>query len=411
MADRIVVQTEDLAVYAKRLKAASGKTAAAAFALQSLSIPDCAGASLDVLRAGCVLRALDRSVPGGELATTVRAFSEALRLCAAELDRLAAAATHSAALFEDTERNVAKLVLGNSTGDSPFDVKSGDQAIKWEDLLIGIIRSFGMAGAVLAFGLTPLVNWLQGEGFSFGDNPDEVTKNLLKAVKASASTLGKLATWHLKEADLSKLKNFGGTYYQDVRLKNLLGLNNVPLSKWLGHAPSQASEWANWTNFKNGFNTSLKNTFVTTADGAAKANWAGIIGVAADTAIVGGENFQQYKEGKISGERAVTETVVEVGGNVVVSAAATSLVATGLAAVGVASAPAVVVVAGAAAVTFGLDAGSKAIFGKPLTAAAADGAGWVVDHIPDAVHGLGKLWQSATKAVRVRGPVITAWYF
>lgn len=70
------------------------------------------------------------------------------------------------------------------------------------------------------------------------------------------------------------------------------------------------------------------------------AKWAG---VALSAVTNGVSNYQEYKDGKISAKRAVAETITETAVDVAVGTLATTLVTAGAAALGFASAPAVVV--------------------------------------------------------------------
>lgn len=105
------------------------------------------------------------------------------------------------------------------------------------------------------------------------------------------------------------------------------------------------------------FKTYLENDlkaytrFSTLKNGAkAMAKWAGV----AVTSISNGfENYEEYQNGDISSERAVVETVIETGVDVGLGALATAGTAAGLAALGVAGAPAIAVAAVGTTVVLG----------------------------------------------------------
>lgn len=111
------------------------------------------------------------------------------------------------------------------------------------------------------------------------------------------------------------------------------------------------------------------------ADGAAgkfktATKWAGHILTVASNGV---ENYEEYKKGDISAGRAMGETVVESAVDIAVGIGATAVVTAGLSALGVVAAPAVLVGAGAAAITIGANAVCEwATGGKNLGEVAAD---------------------------------------
>ena len=86
------------------------------------------------------------------------------------------------------------------------------------------------------------------------------------------------------------------------------------------------------------------------------AKWAGVVFSATTNGI---SNYQEYKDGKISAKRAVAETITETAVDVAVGTLVTTAVTAGAAALGFASAPAVVVGAVAVGVTWLADAGCR----------------------------------------------------
>ena len=193
-------------------------------------------------------------------------------------------------------------------------------------------------------------------------------------------------------------------------LKKALGLGAFETIK----TDASASWFQNMgITWKETFKDQLSVTKDAAGTGAKVANGVKIAGWTLSLLANGFSNYEEYSKGEISGGRAVAETVVETGVDIVKGAAITAGVAAGIAALGI-SAPAVVVAGTAVAVSAILDYGSKQIFGKGVTElvsdAIVDGGEMLVNGVKQAASSIGNAVKDTfTGAVKSIGNIMPKW--
>ena len=134
---------------------------------------------------------------------------------------------------------------------------------------------------------------------------------------------------------------------------------------------------------------------------SAVAKWAGV-GIMAIASGV--DNYNEYKSGEIDAGRAVRETVMETGVDVLASAGIYAAIGAGLAATGI-GAPVVLVGALAVGVKWGLDALCKSLTGKDMVELASDA---ILDGLEAAGEVIESAMSTATSAIRCAGNALRA---
>ncbi len=256
-----------------------------------------------------------------------------------------------------------------------------------------ILENAGLGGGIIS-SVAGLYNTLTGGKIEFGA--------VAKGTKSVISSVYKIVKNNSK---LEKLSRMNPGQAVKTGVKRFLGLEKA----FTGNLrPSVAKSFK--TRFYNNYQKQLADNLDAFKGKGMKSAlaWAGV----AISGITNGiSNYKEAKSGEISAGRAVaetiTETVVDVASGVVIGAA----VSAGIAALGFASAPVLVVGAATAAVTMGLDWASNAIFGKGMTELISDtvldvgtavvkGAAKVVSKTVEAVSDIGK---AAGKAIGKAG--------
>lgn len=298
----------------------------------------------------------------------------------ASIKTLGSSLQNIASLYEGAEKNIVGTAGTSGNGAEGTGTAGGkDHDIwKWSDTW-KVIASFGGLGGFVA----TAGNLVTG-GTDAG--------NLLSSAKFLAKAVGATATACTKgDTAASWWKHFSG-------------FNN-------------ATEEFAGSSFGKAFSSSLKKQFTKDLDFGSATNvgdkvkvatkWAGH---ALTVAKNGVENYQEYKSGDISAERAVAETAVESAVDIGMGALATAGVTAAFVAAGIA-APAVVIGVGAAGVTWAVNGVCKwATGGKDVGEVAADfvcdvgeaavsavksGAKAVSDGAKTVVKGVGKAISSA----------------
>ena len=270
-------------------------------------------------------------------ATVRDALSSHTRALSAEADYVSALRNKVIRVeqyFRDTENGVCRLLedcqrrvetppdiqAAASAPSAPADAESGSfwGSIPWDKLAKKVIGSLGMVGSMFSsvdkmFGGT-WVDFLTG------------------GIKTVSNTV----KWIDIFGDYKKLTNFGHGYAEKLYAKKLFGLD-----KYL-KTPSKSAN--TWTAFKRNFSTSFKKGV------SNPVSWV-TNGIAS-----GYKNFLEYQTGAITGDRAVVEWATETATDVVIGAGVTALTGAALAAVGVTSAPVLVVGAISGVALMGVDA-------------------------------------------------------
>lgn len=190
-------------------------------------------------------------------------------------------------------------------------------------------------------------------------------------------------------------------------------------STLLGNVASAVGAGSKWSEYIFGTNSALKNLNISSLGKAFKCSWESFredlnfvkaqnnvekckaatkwAGHILTLASNGLENIEEAKDGSISTERAVAETVMETGVDIAVGVGATAVTSAGMAALGFVGAPAVAVGAGAAVVTWAANGVCKWVTGgKDLGEVVADVG-------CDIAEGIGK------KAQEVVGGISNCW--
>lgn len=209
------------------------------------------------------------------------------------------------------------------------------------DLIFDAIGGLGLPGGIIG----GLLKW----------NYDPSTKNLVKFVSKGGKSIVK---WAGFEKDLTDIE----------RNRKLFGLD-----KYL-KTPSEAAKWG--TRFKENFEQGFMKGFWDNAkDGKVvdKGKLASNLFTWGAAAITSGiDNYQEYKSGKISGDRAVIEWGVET----VATVALTAAIGGAIAALG---GSVIAVAVGGAVVKWGADWVCKQVTGKGVVESVGYAVGEVYD--------------------------------
>ena len=269
-----------------------------------------------------------------------------------------------------------------------------------EKLLTGLIGEFGAIGK----GANAV--------FDLFDSDKSVGEKVVDVSSAGVGITGIIGGW------MSSGMN------KDEILDYLLGINEKIIPQ----------DTTFWKALKNEFSEyALENSDDMTK--AAKvgnrlsvgAKWAGGLLTFAGSAM---DNYDEYESGEISGGRAVAETVTETAVDVGTDAVLTAGVTAGLAALGVTSAPALVIGGGVVLAKWGLDCVCENFWGKDFTEtvsdglldmgeAIADGAGGFVSDMADGAKkvcdavgdAVGKTAKNISSGVKSAWDSLTGWAF
>ena len=366
MASRILVEFDAMENTAKKLEMLADQLSSLGGQLKSMNLSSLGSGDVKI-----------KGVLASEL---IRQYGTKARNVSTAADQTAKNTRKAASMFQKCESSLCDLVnaSGMNVGAAKLSgsmttavAKSLHDYFDLGELVKTVIGSFGPVGS--------FIKALMSMDFS---NWSKSLKNIGKQCVSFAKWIGKFPNFW-------KTNRFGHNYGTKNFLKNLFGLNGYK------HA-STSSSWS-W-RFGAEFKSNLKSTFVKSSG---KPNWFGIIGVTIDTVATGYDNYKRYAAGEISAARGVTQTVVEVGGNLILGTAATAVVAASLPA----TAPVVVVAAASGAVIWAIDGLTKAATGgdKGLVSTVAESIGWVVDHPGEAWNTVtdtaGKAWNKTTEVV------------
>ena len=174
-----------------------------------------------------------------------------------------------------------------------------------------------------------------------------------------------------KWTNFNKANSFGYNWGTKSYAKRLLGLTC--------ETSSRAAAWGNRIvrNFKSGFTETFVKFDPKAAGSGYKPNWFGIVGTVIDLSFNAYGNYKQVKNGEISADRAVVETVAETAANLLLVTAAGAIAAATLPA----TAPAVAVTIAGAGIMWAADGITKLITGgdKGIGELASEGVGWLYD--------------------------------
>ena len=255
---------------------------------------------------------------------------------ATDMRNLSKALDKSADLYEKYERIVMGKDSSKTSGNN--DSKKKDIRFNHEKLFKDMLKKVGVFGIAYAAGDS------FGKGITGGKWSD-----FLKGIKSTFDAFRKNHKIYKDIKLFSNLKPSNGKIIT-VWGKKLFGLESYAKTK--GFLPSGASKLS--TKWYNNFQKVKSAEF---DDAVSKS---GIIGTAISGIINGVCNYEEWKNGEISGGRAVAETIVETGVDLAVGTALGIGVGTVAATVG---APAVVAAAGVVAINAGLNFATEKLTG------------------------------------------------
>ncbi len=256
------------------------------------------------------------------------------------LTNLQNAATNAARMYRDTE---LRLRGENETSSETAD----ESGLNWWDLLGGA----GIFGEAVS-GIADFVN---------SDDPFWVS-----LPSAIGSMLG------IGEGIASIVENGGANWFDELfgfaNVADDIDVNGNIFSQLIG------DEIDGYMFAGDGSTSSTLGSI---------AQWFGVITAGVTS---GYSNWQEFRSGAIDADRAIGEFVIEAGADLLIGAGAEMLVTAALVAA-CGGAPAIVVGAGTALVTWAVDEVSESFFGVSATEAISDavmdGVEWVSEHADD----------------------------
>lgn len=301
-------------------------------------------------------------VGGASIQHCLRQYATALdryNSISSQLARNLLRASHE---VEETEHTLSSAITQSGTA-SPF-TSGGGAAASW-----GTAVGAGVAGAVVEPGSVEAgvsgISW----------------KKLALDALSKAGIVGAIASSLLGldgtlKTTLKSVVKIGGAVAKWRGLEKVTAKDLFGLGPYLKN-PSTAGKWAAFgENFKSGFKAGMANP----------VSW-----------ITSGIDsfFSNYEEfgGQIT-DRAIVEWAIETGAGVALKAGTTALVGAGLAAAGIAGAPALVVGAAGAIIYTGVDALWKHTIGNGSSLTESIG------------HAAGEIWDGGKKVVKEAGKKI-----
>lgn len=222
-------------------------------------------------------------------------------------------------------------------------MKESEEEFDWkiDDVLLDVIGEAGVVGTGIG-GIGKTVKDIY-KGYKNGNNSD-IYKGLLGGGKEFISIVGDLAENGFKT---------------DVDWKEML-IGNWKKGSALSEIAEKTAKYADDSTIKALFKDQMDEFCPSTAKNIGEnmkvgVKWAGVVISGVTNGI---DNYGDYEAGKMSGVRAVAETISETAVDIAIGAGATVAVGAGIAALGI-SAPAVAVGAIAAGAVWALDTGVR----------------------------------------------------
>jgi len=317
MADKIIVDFDALDRISSRLNAAGRELDQAMSQLARLHVTRDAGADVRISGCRAKLRVTGMTVSPGTIGDAVSSYKSAVGNVSWYTNNLSAAVQSVFEMFERTENSLSgkELDTGESVPTSKGAENEASGSSAWDVFLKYLQKALGKAGILGTIGSAI---WAGSSGLS-NKAPFEVLANYL------AKTVPAYAKWAKS----------------DDYMPQLLGLQ-----KFL---KTPATEGPKWARMASDFGSGLK-----------KGLTSGPAWIAAGVSSAF-NNYHEYANGDISGDRAVFETITETAGTVGTSA----LIAAGVAAV-IPAAPAVAVGVIAAGIFFVGDMAVEHFTGKGI---------------------------------------------
>lgn len=324
--------------------------------------------------AGNIVRAT-RSTISSRLVESGKAaiISASVFACASDMRKLSSALKEVSETYETYERKVA----GIETASKESEKKDSEK----KDIKFDVGKLFkDMAKKLGIFGMAYSAGESFGKGVAAGKWSD-IAKGLKSTWKAFSKN------WDVYK-DLKRFSNLKPPKGKIVSVWAKKVFNFESYAKTKGFTASKAKSFSTrWYNnlqkVKSAEVDELGKKFTTKS---------GIIGTIISAGINGLCNYEEYKNGKISGWRAVGETVVETGVDLALATGLGIAVGTVGATIG---APAVAVAAGVVAINAGLNFATEKLSGGKYDSftefasdSIIDGAVWVKDKAVEAYNGV-----------------------
>lgn len=292
--------------------------------------------------------------------STLQTYSNKISKIAKKLPMTSQATETIRENLKSRSRSVSNLAdkMGNmgKTLESAADVyyNTEKQLLRNTPSVLNAIRKFGLITVV-----PPGINYVlyrnmfsKSGGFHFTTGATRAT-GIVSASDKVLKASEKIYNLYVNDKKIKKLSKMLPKETNKIRWKHLLGFNDIYAGK-----ASKAKSWKTrlYNNSKK-----IDNIFDDYKAGGSKSlfAWAGLALSAAGNSI---SNYQEMKSGKISGGRAVAETVTETVVDAATDWAIGAAVTVGIATV-FGSAPVLAVAAVSAGVGFGLDFACKKITG------------------------------------------------
>lgn len=280
--------------------------------------------------------------------------------------------------YQDCERKLVGDIISGDAEQKDNILISGLKWF-WNNALIKT-SPIGALVKLIGDGVTAVKNLVTGqwEQWIIDGQGSKVLKDIVSCLKSGNTAAGGIAGIIgnvLREAEKN---NLTVTWKDFFKKDNWWGGNNV-IGDMVEIVDGNAVKGNFWGKFQESFAKQFDFSLpegATTADKVKLGTkWAGY----ALTLISNGiDNYEEYKDGQISGGRAVAETAIETGVDIAISAAATAAVSAAAVALGATAAPAIAVGIGAAAVTWAANGVCKWITGgKDIGEVVADA---ICDH-------------------------------
>lgn len=341
----IKVSTDALDLISKTLSQTTNKIEDASSALAGVWLSGANGANSET-NSSCSLRVRGSGIPGSSVGTALKDYKNALSWYAEYVSRLSRNVSKVKALFEESDSSMINMISDNS-----------EKALELDEVLLKALGKAGYFGS-LASGALLL--------------RDLSTKNIIKFTAGAANTTAK---WYKSNRNLNIVARSSKEFANELRYKKLFGLDKYFKSGELSRDSSKLRAYN--ANASTKWSQALKKpgTWIVAGIGSAF------------------DNYSDYKSGAITSDRAVVEWASETAGNVVLTTGATAVAGAGLAAVGFAGAPVIVVGAVATVVVMAVDAKwadtiGKAVGRKDKDEGMVETLGWAVGEGYDFVKGL-----------------------
>ncbi|WP_455713935.1 hypothetical protein [Anaerosporobacter sp.] len=271
-----------------------------------------------------------------------------------------------------TKKSIETSQGGNTT---PHEKGVEEEGIDWSKELTGLAKK------ILPADFAPYITLL-ASGFTGSEVDSKIVSEFIKSAASKYKFLGNLADNGAKTAFMDL---FGlGKYFKD-------GAPATTSGKFLQALSKEASSY---------------KPDVGTAASAGKtiAKWGGVVASVVGNGI---SNYNEYSSGEISSGRAVAETVVETGVDIVKGIALTAAAATVVTAA-VGSAPVLAVTAVAVGAGWVADKVCEAFTGKGVTEFVSDG---IIDGAEKAIDVVSDVGSNICGAISSFGSGFANWAF